>query len=119
MNNIQITLGIASLDVIKQTTTTANQGQKTATTTIIFLMGPHMFGQAIDPIRQNSDLYFGAARVIIALLKFTDYFDFLLFGNSHRFRNPPRCPAGGASPEAHSSYHFFTVFTTLLSTQKL
>ena len=110
MKKIQVALRVTPLNVIKQTTTAANQSQKASAATIIFLMGSHVLGQAIDPGRQNSDLYFGAARVVVALLKFADYLGFLLFGNCHRFRNPPRRPAGEASPEAYSSYHFLIVF---------
>lgn len=100
MKKLQIALRVLSLNVIEQTTPATHQHQKTSAATKIFLMGPHVLGQAVDPGRQDSDLYFGAARVVVALLKFADYLGFLLFGNCHRFRNPPRRPAGEASPEA-------------------
>ena len=49
LNHVFVRLGIVALEVVKQTTTSADHHEKTATGGVVLLMGLEMFGQFADP----------------------------------------------------------------------
>ena len=63
LNDVFVRLGIVALEVVKQTTTSADHHEKTATGGVVLLMGLEMFGQFANPLAQNCDLDLWAAGV--------------------------------------------------------
>ena len=63
LNDVFVRLGIVALEVVKQTTTSADHHEKTATGGVVLLMGLEMFGQFADPFAQYCDLNLRATGV--------------------------------------------------------
>jgi hypothetical protein len=63
LNHVFVRLGIVALEVVKQTTTSADHHEKTATGRVILLMGLEMFGQFADPFAQDCYLNLWATGV--------------------------------------------------------
>ena len=56
LDYVFVRLGIVALEVVEQTTASADHHEKTATGRVILLMGLKVFGQFADPFAQNCNL---------------------------------------------------------------
>ena len=65
-NDVEVTLRIDLFQVIQQATPAADQHQQAAPAGEIPLVTLQMLGQSVDPRRQNGNLDFGRARVVVA-----------------------------------------------------
>jgi len=63
VNNRLVTFGIVSLEVVEQAATLADQHEKTAARTVIFLVRFEVIRQLANTLAQQRDLDFGAARI--------------------------------------------------------
>jgi hypothetical protein len=63
LNDVFVRLGIVALEVIKQTTTSADHHEKTATGRVVLRMGLEMFGQFADSFAQDCNLNLRATGV--------------------------------------------------------
>jgi len=63
LNDVFVRLGIVALEVVEQTTTSADHHEKTATGRVVLLMGLEMFGQFADPFTQDCNLHLRATGV--------------------------------------------------------
>jgi len=59
-----VTAGIVGPEVIQQATALADQHEKAAARSVVFLVGFEVFRQMTNPLTQQSDLYFGAAGIV-------------------------------------------------------
>jgi hypothetical protein len=75
-----IALDIATLHVIEQTATLANELHESTAGVVITLVNLEVLGEVRDPVRQNRDLNLGRARVRSVSLKVLD--DLLLLSHN-------------------------------------
>lgn len=59
-----VALGIVLLQIVQQTATLADHHEKTAAGRMVLLVRAEMIVQLADALAKNSDLHFGASRVI-------------------------------------------------------
>ena len=67
--NRLITAHIRILQVIQQPTSLTDHHQQPAARTVIFLVLLQMFGQVIDPLREQRDLHVSRAGILLMQLK--------------------------------------------------
>jgi hypothetical protein len=82
-NDVEVAMRINSLEVIQVATTTTDHHQQAAPTGVVLFVGPKVFGQPVDPGRQNGDLDFRGTGVRLASLVRPNQLLLPLFGNSH------------------------------------
>ena len=76
---------IDRFQVIQKTTALRNHFQQAAAAVIILLMGLEVLGQVGDPLRQDSDLDFCAARIARGAGVGVDEFGLTFRGNRHQY----------------------------------
>jgi len=69
LRNRLITAHIRILQVIQQPTSLTDHHQQPASRTVIFLVLLQMFGQVIDPLREQRDLDVRRASILLMQLK--------------------------------------------------
>jgi len=58
-----VTLGVVFLQIVQQTTTLADQHEKSAARAVVFLVRLEVLRQLPNPLAQQGDLYFGTPRI--------------------------------------------------------
>jgi len=71
-------------EVIQKASPPADHLQQSATTGEVFPVRLQVFRKVGHPIRENRDLNFSRAGVVIGPLEFPNYFLFTLFRNRHQ-----------------------------------
>ncbi len=64
-DDVAISIGVALLEVIEQTSPLAHEHEQTATRTVILFVCFEMLRQFADPLTQDGDLNLGASRIRI------------------------------------------------------
>jgi hypothetical protein len=76
-DDVPITIGIVRLQIIQQAAALAHEHKQSTPGGMVLLVRLKMLGQLTDALAQNSDLHFGASRVIIMSAKTGNYVDLL------------------------------------------
>ncbi len=72
LDDIEVAIGRDPLEVVKQTSTTANHHEQPATARVIFRVFLEVLRELRDAVRQQRDLHFGRTRIGIGPLELTN-----------------------------------------------
>jgi hypothetical protein len=83
-DDVEVSLRIMATNIIEQASSTANQTQQSTSRSKVASVSSHVFGQAVDSLGQDRNLYLWRASVGVIVSVFRNYGGFTFFRNRHQ-----------------------------------